>query len=116
VRKRIQKACPDATETMKWNVPFYELNGKILASMAAFKKHTKLGIWQGMKPEMVDVSSLAELPSAADYAKKLKAAAGYARGNSSGAKQMMAKKPASKKPVAKKAAAKKAAKKSPGKK
>jgi hypothetical protein len=101
VRKRIHKACPDATETIKWNVPFYELSGKLLASMAAFKKHTKFGIWQDMRPEMVDVTTLAELPSAADYAKKLKAAAAHAR---------LAGKPA------KKAPAKKAAKKTPAKK
>ena len=79
VRKRIHKACPDATETIKWNVPFYELSGKLLASMAAFKKHVKVGVWQDMRPEMVDVTTLAELPPAAEHAKKLKAAAEHAR-------------------------------------
>lgn len=108
VRKRIHKACPDATETIKWNVPFYELSGKLLASMAAFKKHTKFGIWQDMRPEMVDVTTLADLPSAADHAKKLKAAAAHAR---------LVGKPAAKKASAKKApAAKKASAKKPTKK
>jgi topoisomerase IA-like protein len=109
VRKRIQKACPAAEETMKWNVPFYVLDGKMLASMAAFKKHTKIGVWVGMRPDMVDVSSLAELPSAKDYAQKLQAAA---KENAGGA---AAKKTTAK--TAKKAAAKKApSKKAPIKK
>jgi hypothetical protein len=108
VRKRIHQAVPDATETIKWNVPFYELSGRLLASMAAFKKHAKFGIWQDMRPEMVDVTTLAELPSAADHAKKLKAAADHAR---------LIGKPAAKKAKAKKAPAKKApAKKAPAKK
>ena len=94
VRKRIHKACPDATETIKWNVPFYELSGKLLASMAAFKKHVKVGVWQDMRPEMVDVTTLAELPPAAEHAKKLKAAVEHAR---------RVGKPAAKKPPTKKA-------------
>jgi Domain of unknown function (DU1801) len=103
VRKRIHSACPDATETIKWNVPFYELNGKLVASMAAFKAHTKFGVWQDMKPHMVDASTPAELPSAADWTKKLKAAAEHAR--SAGAKP--AKKADAKKTATKKTATKK---------
>jgi hypothetical protein len=109
VRERIHKACPDATETIKWNVPFYELSGKLLASMAAFKKHVKLGVWHDMRPEMVDVTALAELPSAVEHAKKLKAAAERAR--------LVVSKPAAKKAPAEKAPGKKApAKKAPAKK
>src|ERR1700755_862481 len=88
-RKRIHAAVPDATETIKWNVPFYVLGAKLVASMAAFKKHTKLGVWLDMKPEMVDVATLAELPSVADHTKKLKAAAEHAR-SSAGAKGVVA--------------------------
>ncbi len=108
VRKRIHKACPDATETVKWNVPFYELSGKLLASMAAFKKHTKFGIWQDMQPEMVDVTTIADLPPAADYAKKLKAAAARARSvGAPAAKKTTAKKTTAKKTTATRAVAKK---------
>jgi hypothetical protein len=108
VRKRIHKACPDATETIKWNMPFYTLSGKLLASMAAFKKHTKFGIWQDMRPEMVDVTTPSELPPAAEHARRLKAAAEHARGDGN---------PAAKKAPAKKASAKTAsAKKTPAKK
>jgi len=97
MRKRIHQAVPDAEETIKWNVPFYVLNGKLLASMAAFKKHTKFGVWQDMQPGMLDVTTSAELPSLADYSKRLKAAAQHARG---------ANKPAAPEPKAKKTRAK----------
>ncbi len=108
VRKRIHESCPDATETIKWNVPFYVLGGKLLASMAAFKKHAKFGVWQDMQPTMVDASTLAELPAASAYAKQLKAAAVHARS---------AGRPASKKTPAKKTPAKKTpAKKAPARK
>jgi Domain of unknown function (DU1801) len=113
VRKRIHKACPDATETIKWNVPFYTLSGKLLANMAAFKKHTKFGIWKDMRPEMVDVTTPSELPPAAEHVKMLKAAAEHVRGNA----VLAGKKAPAKKAIAKKAPAKKAtAKRAPAKK
>jgi hypothetical protein len=108
VRKRIHKACPDATETIKWNVPFYELSGKLLASMAAFKKHVKIGVWHDMRPEMVDVTTLAELPPAAEHAKKLKAAAEHARMVGGPTKKATTKKTTTKKTTTKKATTKKA--------
>ena len=63
--------------------------------MAAFKQHTKFGIWQDMRPEMVDVTTPSELPSAAEYAKKLsrrgprtqRRCAGQAAGGQEGAHQ-----------------------------
>jgi hypothetical protein len=115
VRTRIQKACPAAEETIKWNVPFYVLDGKMLASMAAFKKHTKLGVWVGMNPDMIDVSSVAELPPAKDYARKLQAAAKENAGGAAAKKATaktaakVAKKSATKKTSAKRTPAKKAA-------
>jgi hypothetical protein len=117
VRKRIQKACPAAEETMKWNVPFYVLDGKMLASMAAFKKHAKIGVWIGMKPDMVDVSSVAELPPVKDYAQKLQVAAKENAGGAAAKKTTgkaaakVAKKSPAKKAPAKKAPAKNAARK-----
>ena len=107
VRKRVGQSCPSAEETIKWNVPFFLLEGQILASMAAFKKHTKIGIWTGMKPDMVDVADLSELTPAKDYAAKLKAAAAQLAGKAGAKKTPAAKKAPSK--VAKKAPAKKTA-------
>jgi hypothetical protein len=115
MRKRAHQACPDATETIKWNVPFYELNGKLVASMAAFKAHTKFGVWQDMKPHMVDVSEPAELPAAADWTRRLKAAAEHAKSGDS-KKAVTKKATRAKKPVAKKAVTKKATKQARAKK
>ena len=74
-RSRVGKACPSAEETIKWNVPFFLLGDKILASMAAFKKHVKVGVWTGMMPKFVDVSEVEELPPSKDFAHQLQAAA-----------------------------------------
>jgi hypothetical protein len=116
-RSRVAKACPDAEETIKWNVPFFLLGDKILASMAAFKKHVKVGVWTGMMPKFADVSEVEELPDSKDFAQQLRAAAQAIDGamTSKPAKEVSAK-PAKKAP-AKKAPAKKApAKKAPAKK
>jgi hypothetical protein len=122
VRKRVAKANPAIEETIKWNVPFFLLDGKILASLAAFKKHVKVGVWIGMTPSFQDLSDLSELMPAKEFAAKLAAAAkesDSAMSSSPGkkapakkapVKKAPAKKPAVKKAPAKKAPAKKAAK------
>jgi hypothetical protein len=74
-RSRVAKACPSAEETIKWNVPFFLLGDKILASMAAFKKHVKVGVWTGMMPKFVDVSEVEELPPSKDFTQQLQTAA-----------------------------------------
>jgi hypothetical protein len=74
-RSRVAKACPSAEETIKWNVPFFLLGDKILASMAAFKKHVKVGVWTGMMPKFADVSDVDELMPVKDFAQQLKTAA-----------------------------------------
>lgn len=80
IRKRIRKTCPAALETIKWNVPFYTYEGKLLASMAAFKKHAKFGVWSGAKPTFVDVTDIEELPNPSDFAESLRIALEHARG------------------------------------
>ncbi|WP_431212002.1 DUF1801 domain-containing protein [Puia sp. P3] len=45
IRKLIHKACPDATETIKWGMPFFEYNGSPLCNMAGFKEHCAFGFW-----------------------------------------------------------------------
>jgi hypothetical protein len=115
-RSRVGKACPSAEETIKWNVPFFLLGDKILASMAAFKKHVKVGVWTGMMPKFVDVSEVEELPPGKDFAKQLQTAAKAIDGAMTSkpaplatpAKKAVAKKAVAKKAVAKKAVAKKA--------
>ncbi|HYQ04365.1 MAG TPA: DUF1801 domain-containing protein [Polyangiaceae bacterium] len=111
-RSRVGKACPSAEETIKWNVPFFLLDGKILASIAAFKKHVKVGVWTGMMPKFVDVSDVEELPPAKDFAQQLKAAA-LAIDDGMNSKPAAAK--SAQKVPAKKAPAKAATKKAPAK-
>jgi uncharacterized protein YdeI (YjbR/CyaY-like superfamily) len=45
LRQLIHKGCPDAAETVKWGMPFFEYNGSILCNMAAFKQHCAFGFW-----------------------------------------------------------------------
>jgi uncharacterized protein YdeI (YjbR/CyaY-like superfamily) len=52
LRELAHKACPDVEETIKWSMPFFQLNGVILGNMAAFKQHCSVGFWG---PEMAAV-------------------------------------------------------------
>jgi uncharacterized protein YdeI (YjbR/CyaY-like superfamily) len=69
IRKLIHTACPDATETIKWNAPFYEHKG-ILITTPAFKKHCALIFWKGklifgqgdQREKFRHLTSLADLP------------------------------------------------------
>lgn len=45
LRSLIHRACPQVTETLKWNSPAFEHHG-ILCGFAAFKKHCTLGFWK----------------------------------------------------------------------
>jgi hypothetical protein len=119
VRKRVAKANPAIEETIKWNVPFFLLDGKILASLAAFKKHVKVGVWTGMSPSFQDLSELSELMPAKEFAAKLAAASkelASAMSSGSGKKTPAKKMPAKREPVKKAAAKKVPAKKAPAKK
>lgn len=50
LRALVHRACPEATETMKWSHPHFEQGDAILCSMAAFKEHCAFGFWhQGME-------------------------------------------------------------------
>lgn len=37
MRELMHLACPEVEETIKWGMPFFQLNGVILANMAGFK-------------------------------------------------------------------------------
>src|SRR5262245_32859224 len=76
-RRRIWEACPEVEETIKWNVPFYLLNGAILANTAAVKAYVKVGVWASKKPEFADVESVDDLPEEAEFLEQL--SAGIAR-------------------------------------
>ena len=46
------QACPRATESVKWGMPFFLQQGIVLCHMAAFKQHCAFGFWG---PEMKKV-------------------------------------------------------------
>jgi hypothetical protein len=45
LRSLVHRACPGATETIKWSMPHFEHGGSILCGMAAFKAHCSFGFW-----------------------------------------------------------------------
>lgn len=45
LRRLVRAACPEASETIKWGIPFYESKG-ILCGTGAFKKHCNLVFWK----------------------------------------------------------------------
>jgi uncharacterized protein YdeI (YjbR/CyaY-like superfamily) len=45
IRQLVHKACPEATETIKWGMPFFETGGTLLCNMASFKQHCSFGFW-----------------------------------------------------------------------
>jgi len=46
IRARVQAACPDVEEAMKWSSPTFIYRG-MLCGMAAFKEHAIFGFWKG---------------------------------------------------------------------
>ncbi|KPF61434.1 hypothetical protein IP88_15770 [alpha proteobacterium AAP81b] len=82
IRGIVHAAMPAATETIKWGMPFFELNGKRLAMMAAFKAHVGLGVFDGTLMASGDgmgqfgkITGLADLPPDAEIVARLHAAA-----------------------------------------
>src|ERR1035438_10337348 len=68
IRKLVHSACPDVAETIKWNLPFYEYKGILLAT-PAFKRHCALIFWKGrlflgkdQKARLRRLTTLSELP------------------------------------------------------
>ncbi len=47
LRATVHEACPAAVETMKWGMPHFDYNGRMMAMMAAFKQHAVFGFWHG---------------------------------------------------------------------
>lgn len=50
LRALVHRACPTATETLKWSAPHFEYAGAMLCGMASFKAHCTFGFWhEGME-------------------------------------------------------------------
>src|SRR5688572_8795152 len=88
LRKVVHSACPRADETLKWGVPYFLYNGKMLCGMAAFKAHMSFGFWhtkmrdalaksKGSDPAMGQfgrITSLNDLPPDAALKRLIKTA------------------------------------------
>ena len=85
LRARVHAALPGVEETYKWSHPFFYYKGKPLANMAAFKAHASFGFWDraasptGKEGEAMGqhgrITSLADLPDAAEIEAQVRAAA-----------------------------------------
>ena len=72
VRERMHATVPQVEETLKWSMPSFTLDGKILLGMAAFKAHATVGFWRGQEMglqasneamgQLGKLTSLADLP------------------------------------------------------
>ena len=51
VRTRVHAVLPQVEETVKWGMPAYTVDGKILLMTAAFKAHAALNFWRGQELE-----------------------------------------------------------------
>jgi len=74
VRKRVHAVLPQVEETLKWSMPAYTLEGKIVLITAAFKAHMALNFWRGQElrgstagadamGQFGKIAALADLPS-----------------------------------------------------
>ena len=63
LRELVHKACPDCEETLKWSMPSFIYNGKILAGVASFKQHAVFGFWN--QKLMKDPQGLFQAPDTA---------------------------------------------------
>ena len=70
VRERVHAVAPDAQETLKWSMPSFTVDGKILLGMAAFKAHATVGFWRGQElglaPSQEAMGQLGKLTSLDD--------------------------------------------------
>lgn len=46
-RKLVHKVSPDVKEDMKWSVPVFSTNKKMICAMSAFKEHVKFNFFEG---------------------------------------------------------------------
>jgi hypothetical protein len=106
VRKRLHAAVPGLEETIKWNAPFFLLDGRIFASMAGFKAHVKVLLWnpdfKSAMPQARDVERVEELPSVSEFSKQVKACAAAFRASAPEPKPTKKKAAVKKKPAPKK--------------
>jgi uncharacterized protein YdeI (YjbR/CyaY-like superfamily) len=90
VRERVHAVLPGVEEAIKWSMPAYTLDGKIVLITAAFKAHLALNFWRGQElrgdaanadamGQFGKIKSLEELPSDAELDRLIREAAELAK-------------------------------------
>ena len=49
LRSLIREGMPEATESIKWGMPYYSINGQGIVSMAEYAKHVNLYFFMGAR-------------------------------------------------------------------
>ena len=62
VRERVHATLPECEESVKWGMPAYVLDGKILLMTPAFKAHAALNFWRGqeLRAEKADADAMGQ--------------------------------------------------------
>lgn len=105
VRTRVHAALPNADETLKWSMPTYTVDGKIVLITAAFKAHAAIKFWLGQElrgdqanaeamGQFGKIASLADLPPDAELDRLIGEAAALAKSAPAPRKTKHAPKPA----------------------
>jgi uncharacterized protein YdeI (YjbR/CyaY-like superfamily) len=90
VRERVHGVLPEIEEAVKWGMPAYMVDGKIVLITAAFKAHAALNFWRGQELESSHESvgamgqfgrltSVDDLPSDAELDRLIREAAELAK-------------------------------------
>jgi len=94
LRGLVHSHVPDASETIKWGMPFFEYQGRSLAMMAAFKVHAGVGIFDGSPMASGDgmgnlgkLGCLADLPADAVLVERLQQAVALIAAGGGGMRQ-----------------------------
>ena len=93
IRKTVHNACPGVEEDIKWGAPFFLIDGKNFANMAAFKQHAAFGFWKDVDLPKADeamghfgrLTSVEDLPDDEQLMALIRSAADQVRAGSGGA-------------------------------
>jgi len=105
LRAAVHAAYPDVEEALRWGMPAFLHQGKLLCSMAAFKAHATFGFWKGALVTATEelerkamgqfgrITSLADLPDEAAIRAMVKKAISLAEQGVQAARPKKAPKP-----------------------
>lgn len=81
IRRRVHAGCAQAEEAIKWGMPAFLYQGRLLCGMAAFKAHATLGFWprdgaadapgEAAMGQYGRLRTLADLPDEAGFAAQM---------------------------------------------